>query len=214
MKPAVGTNSDGATEAGNRPHRMIGHRGRIVALALVIIAVVLAASAFYSVAVAPSRTATAETTSTVFQINASAVVSAVSEQDPAGYSTSATGDLRPSSLELSSAGYAILGKPESTANLTVIVFNQVDQAETYFDSFRASVQGLPGYTDISSALRSFEGYGACYGYGEDVDGIAVAVGICTEGNVFIGVHITSSNNFATVEGDLTTLMGAASGSLS
>jgi sialic acid synthase SpsE len=102
-----------------------------------------------------------------------------------------------------------MGQSQSAANLTVVVFNQVSSAQSYFARFRSNVQGLPGYSNLSSVVNGYQQYGACYGYGEDVDGIAVVVGICTKGNVFLEVHITSSNDFSSTQGDLANLMGAA-----
>jgi len=130
------------------------------------------------------------------------------QSQPGGYVASASGNLAARSDGAPSAAYALMSQGASSANLTVIVFDLVSSAQSYFARFRSNVQGLPGYSNISSTVDGFQQYGACYGYGEDVDGIAVAVGICTKGNVFMEVHITSSNAFSTVQGDLTTLMGA------
>jgi hypothetical protein len=178
-----------------------------VCVAILLISVA-ALSAFYveSLHVSNSKQ---QTTSTQYETDAPSVISSTLQTQPGGYVASASGRLEAKSDGAASAAYGVMSQSASAANLTVIVFDQVSSAQSYFARFRSSVQGLPGYSDLSSTVSGFQQYGACYGYGEDVDGIAVAVGICTKGNVFLEVHITSSNAFSTVQSDLTTLMGAA-----
>jgi hypothetical protein len=88
------------------------------------------------------------------------------------------------------------------------MYPSANASQAYFDRLVSGASGLPGYTDITSVLTSFEHYGKCYGYGEDVDNIAVANGVCTVGNVFLQIHLVSSISFLALEGDLTSLMGA------
>lgn len=186
-----------------------GRHGRIILVCIVILLIGLfSAAAFYLTSVDFGNTKQ-QTTSTEYLTDASSVVSSTVLGYPGGYTASATGSLNAKSDGAASAAYAIMGQTQSAANLTVIVFDQASSAQSYFARFRSNVQGLPGYSNISSAVSGYQQYGACYGYGEDVDGIAVVAGICTKGNVFLEVHITSSNDFSSVQGDLTTLMGAA-----
>ena len=92
--------------------------------------------------------------------------------------------------------------------MTVAVFGSVNSSQSYYGVFSSNVKGLSGYTDITSVLSSYERYGVCYAYGEDVDGIAVTNGICTVGNVVLLAHLSSSESFAQLEDDLSSLMGA------
>jgi hypothetical protein len=96
----------------------------------------------------------------------------------------------------------------SEANVTVRLYPSTNASQSYFDRFVAGQKGLSGYTDVSSALTSFQQYGACYAVGEDVDSIAVINGVCTKGNVFLQVHLVSGIAFSDLEGDLTSIMGA------
>jgi hypothetical protein len=101
----------------------------------------------------------------------------------------------------------------SSANITALVFASPNDSLAYFTRLVSSLRGLPGYTDVSSALSTYQQYGGCYGYGEDVDGIAVVNGVCTKGNVFLQAHLVSSKSFGDLESDLTSLMGALYGSV-
>jgi hypothetical protein len=183
--------------------------GALVLSIAVLAVILIVIGLVFSVGFAPHASTSLQITSTSYQIDALAVISGTIQQNPGGYFASTSSALHASSLGAQSAAYAILGQAGSTANVTIIVFDQNSRAQTYFDSFKSNVQGLPGYSDISSAVSAYQRYGQCYGHGEDVDGIAVAVGICTKGNVFLEVHLTSSNDFATAQGDLTTLMAAS-----
>ena len=79
------------------------------------------------------------------------------------------------------------------------------------DSIISNVKGLEGYTDITSALGSYQHYGVCYGYGEDDPdgGGSVANGVWNKGNVFVQVHLVSSSDLSSEEGDMSAIMGAA-----
>jgi hypothetical protein len=126
------------------------------------------------------------------QTNPAGFVLQASEQAPSGGS-----------------GWATLQHADgSEANVTVMVYASTGDSQGYYERFLAGVKGLPGYTDITSDLSSFQQYGKCYGYGEDVDGIAVVNGVCTKGNAFLQVHLVSAIAFSDLEGDLTSIMGA------
>lgn len=139
-----------------------------------------------------------------FSVGAEAVVSAAVQQEPAGYTLeSSKGDPQ------AGADWAVLGQSDgSVANITAVVFSSSSDSQAYFGRLVSNLKGLPGYTDATSALSSFEGFGSCYGYGEDVDGLAVANGVCTKGNVLLQVHLVSNKSFAELEADMTSLMGA------
>ncbi len=148
------------------------------------------------------------TTSTSYQIAASSVVLAAAQQYPAGYNATTAGPLSLKSPGEQSAAYAVLSQSQSSANISAIVFVSTNSSQSYYDSFTSSVRGLPGYTDITSSLGGYQQYGSCYGYGEDVDGIAVANGVCTDGNIFLEVHLSSTESLSQLESDLSSLMGA------
>jgi len=149
-----------------------------------------------------------QTTSTTYNISASAVIQAAVQQDPAGYNATSLRVANPSYPGAQSAADAILSESQSAANMTVIVFDTTNSTQSYYDLFASHVVGLPGYTNITPVLNGYEQYGKCYGYGEDVDGIAVTNGICADGNVFLQVHLSSSATFSQLEADLSSLMGA------
>lgn len=142
--------------------------------------------------------------STSISAGADAILASAAQTNPSGFV------LESSKLTASgSSDWAILQSADgSGANVTVLVYPSTNASQAYFDRFVAGVRGLIGYTDITSDLASFQQYGKCYGYGEDVDGIAVANGVCTKGNVFLQVHLSSSISLSALEGDLTSLMNA------
>ena len=162
---------------------------------------VLAGAAVLLSMTAPGGT-TAESTSV--SNGADAIVASAAQADPAGF-TLETSKQPPSG----SGDWALLQQADgSEANVTVKVYPSANASQAYFGRFVAGVRDLPGYTDFTSSLASFQRYGGCYAYGEDVDGIAVANGVCTKGNAFLQVHLVSSIAFSDLEGDLTSLMGA------
>ena len=179
-----------------------GGRGRLAVLAVVVIVAVLAVAAYSTLNNGPSATPT--NARTQFSIGADAVVSTAAGQEPAGYTLeSSKGNPQ------ASADWAVLGQADgSLANITALVFTSANDSQAYYGRLVPGLKGLPGYTDASSALSSYQQYGSCYGYGEDVDSIAVVNGVCTKGNVFLQVHLVSSKPFDQLEGDMTSMMGA------
>lgn len=184
-------------------------RGRIrsVLVAIVLLAVACGGAAYALLSGQPSGATTS--TSTEFAIGANSVVSAVASQGTSGYSLESA-----KANGSASADWAVLGSADgSVANLTALVFASSNDSQAYFARLVSSLEGLPGYTEVSSALSAYQQYGRCYGYGEDVDGIAVVNGVCTEGNVFLQVHLVSNKSFGDLEADMTSLMGALYGSV-
>ena len=176
----------------------------IMVLALLIIAAVVA----LVVTSKPSAATTTTATSTSITAGANATIASAVQTNPSGFALESSRPAGPGNSTQSS-DWAILQQSDgSGANVTVIVFPSTNASQAYFDGLVAGVTGLPGYSDITSNLASFQQYGKCHGYGEDLEGIAIADGICTKGNVFLSVHLASSISFSDLEGDLTSLMGA------
>jgi hypothetical protein len=173
----------------------------------VVLVALLAIYAFGGLGSSPGPTYS-QTTSTTYNVSASAVIQAAVQQNPAGYNATTLMVVNPSHPGAQSAAYAILSEPQSEANVTVIVFETTNSTQSYYNLFASHVVGLAGYTNITSLLNGYEQYGKCYGYGEDVDGIAVANGICADGNVFLQAHLSSTEPFSQLEADLSSLMGA------
>lgn len=183
------------------------HKREVIAWAAAVVLVgALAVYAFGGLG-STSTGSNAQTTSTTYDISASAVIQAAASQFPAGYSATSFGSLNPSYPGEEDGAYAILSQAQSDANITVLVFNTTNSSQSYYAVFASSVQGLNGYSDITSVLGGFQQYGKCYAYGEDVDGIAVANGICTDGNVFLQAHLSSTEPLQQLESDLSDIMG-------
>jgi hypothetical protein len=170
---------------------------------LAIVLVLIAAGAVYTLWTSSSPE-TASTISTQYSADAASVVTGAVAANPAGYV-----------LESSKSGqqrigdWAVLGQPDgSVANVTVLVFASTSASQSYYSRLVSSLRSLPGYTDLTSSLAQYQQFGRCYGYGEDVDGIAVADGVCTKGNVLLHVHTVSSKAFTSLEADMIDLMGA------
>ena len=187
--------------------RSYGKKSNIVWAVAVVLVALLAIYALGGFGSTPGATYS-QTTSTTYNISASAVIQAAVLQDPAGYNATSLRMANPSYPGAQSAADAVLSEPQSAANMTVIVFDTINSTQSYYDLFASHVVGLPGYTNITSVLNGYEQYGKCYGYGEDVDGIAVTNGICADGNVFLQAHLSSSATFSQLESDLSSLMGA------
>jgi len=200
-------NSDGTTEAleGRLTSPEVRHGvgiservGSGIVVAVLIIAGVVALVATSR----PSATTTA--TSTSISAGADAVLASAVQTNPSGFVHESS---KPTAS--GSSDWALLQSADgSGANVTVLVYPSTNASRAYFDRFVTGVRGLTGYTNITSDLVSFRLYGKCYGYGEDVEGIAVANGVCTKGNAFLQVHLVSSISFSALEGDLTSIMGA------
>ncbi len=161
---------------------------------------------------APPTPGVASTTSTSFAVDASAVVASAASHAPAGYTEGSSRQLNPNEMGLQSGGFAVFStQGGSSANMTILVFDTPKSAQAYISSVVSNAKGLPGYTDVSPSLASYQHYGLCYGFGEpDPYGNgAVATGVCTKGNVYIQVHVVSRSSLTSAEGDLSALVGAA-----
>ena len=171
---------------------------------LVAVVVVIAVAGALLFAFPTSTPVALTTGTTTVSRGAEAIVSSAAQIDPAGF-TLATSTQQPS---VSSYWATLQNSDGSEANLTAIVFPSSNASLAYFDNLVSGVRGLPGYTDISATLVLFQRYGACYGYGEDVDNIAVVNGFCVKGNAFLQVHLVSGIAFSALEEDLASIMGA------
>lgn len=195
---------DGARASDEPRPRAAGVRADRRVLLLITVAVLAIAGgvALISTTIAPGVTTTG---SISVSSGANTIVGSALRTNPAGFTLESS--RQPPSV---SSDWAVLQQKSdgSEANVTVIVFSSTNASQAYFSSFVAGVRGLPGYTDVTSGLASFQRYGGCYGYGEDVDNIAVINGICTKGNVLLQVHLVSSISFSSLESDLTSIMGA------
>jgi hypothetical protein len=194
--------------AGSQSPRTRSIRKGSVAWVAAIVLVALLVVYSLGGSASPSTSSFTSTTSTSYDVGAASVVSAAAQQSPSGYNATSAGGLRASYPGEESGAYAILSEPQSAANMTALVFTSADSAGSYYSSYTSHVRGLAGYTDVSADLAAYTQYGSCYAYGEDVDGIAVLNGVCTDGNVFLQVHLSSSASFQQLEGDLSGLMGA------
>jgi hypothetical protein len=195
---------DGATQEPARG------RPKALTIAIVILALLIVASVVALVVTSLPSTNTTTATSTSISAGAAAIIASAVRTNPAGFtfeSSKPTGS--GNSTEISD--WAILQQSDgSEANITVIVYPSTDASRAYFDRFVAGVTNLPDYTVITSDLSSFQQYGKCYGYGEDIsaESFSVVNGVCTKGNVFLSVHLASDISFSDLEGDLTSIMGA------
>jgi hypothetical protein len=180
-------------------------RWRTSVVLLAVIVMLVFAFVVYSVVAGPPSGASF--TSTYYSTSPDAVVLAAAQPSPAGYSLESRSS--PTSGAAQNGDWAVLGQADgSAANLTVIVFSSTNASQSYFSLTKASLDGLPGYTDVTSTLSAYLQYGKCYAVGEDVDGIAVINGFCTKGNVLLQVHLVSGKAFSGLEADLTSLMGS------
>ena len=195
-----------------RPPPKRSHRRSNALWAAAVVLVALFAVYAYASSSAsspPTSTTVTQTTSTSYDVAASSIVLAAVQQGPAGYDETSGGPLAPNYPGEQSAADAILATSDSAANMTVIVFATTSSGQSYFEELQSHVRGLEGFTDITGVIGGYAQYGGCYAYGEDVDGIGVANGICADGNVFLEVHLSSSEPFSYLEDDLSSLMGAA-----
>lgn len=174
-------------------------------LLIIVVAVLAIAGVAVLVPMNPRTSGTTTTGSISISSGANTIVTTAVQSDPAGFTLESS--KQPSSV---SSDWAILQQVSdgSEANVTVVVYSSTNASQAYYDTLVAGLKGLSGYTDVTSSLTSFEQYGTCYGYGEDVDSIAVINGVCTKGNVFLQVHLVSGIAFSSLEGDLTSIMGA------
>ncbi|MGD0319011.1 MAG: hypothetical protein ABSB56_04890 [Nitrososphaerales archaeon] len=170
----------------------------------IVVAVLIIAGVVALVATSRPSATTTTTMSTYISAGADSILASAVQTNPSGFVLVSS---KPAAS--GSSDWASLQSADgSEANVTVLVYPSTNASRAYFDRFVTGVSGLTGYTDITSDLASFQQYGKCYGYGEDVEGIAVANGVCTKGNAFLQVHLASSISFSALEGDLTSIMGA------
>ena len=198
-----GQGSPGAKSPEEAPRK--GRRLVFVAITVVILAIA-GIVALVVTSTPPSGTPT--TASTYISTGADSIVGAAVQSNPAGFVVQSS---KPSGAgsNVQRADWADLSSADgSEANVTVIVYPSVNASMSYYGRLVADVTGLPGYTVVSGDLASFQQYGRCYAYGEDVESFAVINGYCTKGNVFLQVHLDSGIAFSDLEGDLTTLMSA------
>ena len=196
----------GAPEAsGEGPRTPAGtKRTRLLLLGLVLAVLAIAGVVWFTASTAaPTGAMTSEGTTSISKA-AGAIIASAAQSDPAGFVIQGSGQTAQGGSDWATLQHA----DGSEANVTVIIYPSTDASQSYYQKFVAGVSGLPGYTDVTSDLSSFQQYGRCYGYGEDVDGIAVVNGVCTKGNAFLQVHLVSGISFSDLEGDLTALMGA------
>ena len=178
-------------------------KGRVW-LGIAVAVLIVAGLVWFVATIAPSPGMATSQESTSISEGASSIIGSALQANPAGFVFQSSG--RPVS---GSSGWATLQQPDgSEANVTVVVYPSTAASQRYFSRVVSGVKGLPGYADITSDLDSFQRYGQCYGYGEDVDSIAVVNGVCTKGNVYLQVHLVSAIPFTDLEGDLTSIMGA------
>lgn len=186
-----------------RPEAAGSKIGRRSLSAVVMVVLVIAgAAALVSAVPAPSGVTTG---SISISSGADAIVASAVQAHPAGFTLESS--KQPPSV---GSDWAVLQQKSdgSEANVTVLVYLSANASQAYFSRLVGGLRGLPGYADITSNLAPFQRYGSCYGYGEDVDNIAVVNGVCTKGNVFLQVHLVSSIAPSSLEGDLASIMGA------
>ncbi|MDA4116928.1 MAG: hypothetical protein OK455_01105 [Thaumarchaeota archaeon] len=199
---------------GSEPVNRFPKNGYLIGLAVAVI-VVLATLVFgIEPLFAPSTTGdgTATTTSTAYDIAASSILASAVQRAPAGYAETTSKPLNITEPGFENGGDAVFATQEGTlANMTILVFGTPSSAQAYMSSVAANAKSLTGYSDISSVLASYQRYGACYGFGQDnpFGAGAVATGICTKGNVYIQVHLSAASTLSSVEGDVSSLVGAA-----
>ena len=197
-------------ESSGRPPK-VGRR--LVALGAASIALVLLLIYSLGSLSAPQATDSATTTTaTSYAVAASSVLASAGAHAPDGYTQGPPHQLTPRESGLDSGGYAMFStQGGATANMTILVFDSSQSAQTYIGSVIANAKGLSGYTDVTAVLSSFQRYGVCYGFGQvDPYGSgAVATGICTKGNVYIQVHGVSPSSLSSAKAEMSDLVGAA-----
>jgi hypothetical protein len=190
-------------------------RGRKSIFLVGVAALVLLGLLLYSLGTfnAPAATSSSTTTtSTSYSVLASSVIASAASHAPDGYVQGSSKQLNASESGLESGGYGTFStQGGSIANMTILVFDAPQSAQTYIRSIIANSKGLLGYTDITQGLASYAHYGMCFGFGQtDPEGNgAVATGVCTKGNVYIQVHVVSPSLLSSAEGEMADLVGAA-----
>ncbi len=222
MLPSRFLNASSISRASPDPSRnadgggKIQPKGRTYLLALAVASVIalgllLTGLGVFNQTAAPGTSTT--TTTTSYNVIASSVIASAANYAPAaGYTQGTSRQLNPSESGLESAGYALFtNSGGASANMTILVFNSTASAQRYIDSVIRNAEELSGYTNANSTLSSYQHYGTCYGYAEsDPDGSgSVATGVCTNGNVYVQVHLATTSSLPSAEGDVSTLVGAA-----
>jgi hypothetical protein len=183
-------------------------RKKILALFGLVALIVLAGLVALIASSTPPAVTPASTAVTSISSSSGAILASAVSSDPSGFTQESSMPDAHVGGALSGS-WAELGQPDGTvANLTVVVYASTNASQAYIGRLVASVKGLPGYTDVSYDLVTFQRYGTCYAYGEDVDSIGVVNGVCTVGNVFLQVHLVSGDSLSTLETYMTSLMGA------
>ena len=163
-----------------------------------------------------SATTTTSFSSTSYNITAPSLIGTVASNPPDGYMETSSKQLNPNEPGLASGGYGFFSAQDGDlANVTILVFDGQQAAQTYTGSVIGNTKDLSGYTDVTGVLTNYDHYGACYGVGEaDPEGNgAIAQGICSKGNVYIWVHVVSSASLPVAEGEMADLVGTAYQSL-
>jgi len=196
--PEASQGPEATTTASEQRQSEKGHRNWF-AITLVVIIIIIAmglAVAFESRS-RPSQSTTSLTMiSTSYNVSPNSVLSSAVQQNKSGYV-----------LESSGRDWRVLDSSDgSFANMTVRVFSSTNASQAHYGAFVASVKGLPGYTDASSELNSFQQYGRCYAYEEGVENFTVVNGICSKGNVILKIHLASTVSLQQLEADMVTLM--------
>jgi hypothetical protein len=188
-------------------------KGKLVALvAAAAVSVALLLLSLGTFNHSSSTSGTASTTSASYVLDASAIIASAAAHAPAGYARGSSHQLNPNETGLETGAYAVFAaQAGSVANMTILVFDTPESAQTYILSVVSNAKGLSGYTDVSSSLASYQHYGLCYGFGQaDPYGNgAVATGVCAKGNVYIQVHAVSPTSLSSAEEDMSSLVGAA-----
>jgi hypothetical protein len=206
------TADDGSKSPRGRGYYLVALGAASVILVVLLLFSLGAFNPSASTSSAPATSTTATITTTSYSVTAPAVLASAAAHAPDGYVQGSSKQLNPSESGLVSAGYAtFFTQGGSIANMTILVFDGPQSAQRYTDSVIANSKGLPGYTDMTTALSSYQHYGVCYGFGEaDPDGNgAIATGVCAKGNVYIQVHDVSPSSTSSAEGDMSDLVGAA-----
>jgi hypothetical protein len=160
----------------------------------------------------PLSSAATSFSSTSYDVTAPSLIGVVGSHPPDGYVQTSSKQLKPNESGLASGGYGYFSPQDGGyANMTILVFDAQQPAQTYTSSVIDNMKGLSGYTDVTRLLSNYGHYGTCYGVGEaDPDGNgAIAYGICSKGNVYIRVLVVSPNSLPVAEGNMADFVGAA-----
>ena len=199
-------------ESGGR----VSPSGRTYLIALAFASIILLALFLYGLGTFGPRTAPGTSSSSPgaasYGVTASSALSSTASYAPSGYTQGSSRQLNANEPGLVSGGYSLFSNQGGAlANVTILVFDTQASAQRYIESVISNAKSLSGYSDASSTLTAFRGYGVCYGYaeGDPGGGEYVANGVCTKGNVYIQVHLASVSSLSSAVGDLSGFVGAA-----